>query len=229
MIILEKQPDEKASVYARRVILQNIVELELLPGSSISENELSAQLSLSRTPIREALIEMEKLGLVEIVPQKGSYVTKIEYDRIEDAKFIRLSLETSVVKLACEQGISERHLKKLRENIERQRSYAQHPSSKYNMTDLDNIFHQLLFCAVQKERVYEFLKLQMVHFDRLRNLSYQTLKTAKLERALRDHENILYALERKDSELAGMVMKVHLTRHQIEKKELEEFCPEYFV
>lgn len=231
MKILMRYPEENARRYAHRVILDNIVKLELQPGSAVSENELSVALNISRTPVREALIEMRQLGLIEIIPQKGSFVTKIDYSRIEDGKFVRLALENAVVHLACRQGISDGYREKLRRNLEEQKAkiHMENDHDPNRMVELDNEFHGLLFSSVGKERALEFLKPQMVHFDRLRYLTYQKLKDEKNARTVSDHENIMYALEKGDEELAEMVMTLHLTRHQVEKAELIEFCPQYFV
>ncbi len=101
MIIPDKLPTENARGYAYRVLRQNIVNLELEPGSVISENETASLMHLSRTPVREALIELSKNGLVEIQPQRGSYISKIDYAIIEEAKFVRLVLELAVLRIAC--------------------------------------------------------------------------------------------------------------------------------
>ena len=221
MKITEKRAGENARIYANRMILDNIVNLELPPGVGLSENELSVQLKLSRTPVREALIEMGRIGMVEIIPKKGSFVTRIDYDFIEEARFMRMSLENSVMDLACREGISAGALSKLEENLERQKKVAQ-PLEDVALMDLDNAFHRLLFDSVNKGRVYAVLQSQMVHFDRLRNLSLRTFK-------VNDHENILYALKKRDCELAEMVMTRHLTRHQVEKKDLCALYPDYFL
>ena len=115
-------------------------------------------------------------------------------------------------------GISAGALSKLEENLERQKKVAQ-PLEDVALMDLDNAFHRLLFDSVNKGRVYAVLQSQMVHFDRLRNLSLRTLKV-KAGITVNDHENILYALKKRDCELAEMVMPRHLTRHQVEKKDL---------
>lgn len=216
-------------MYAQRIILDNIINLELPPGSALSENELSFLLKLSRTPVREALIEIGRLGLVEIIPQKGSFVTRIDYDLIEESKFMRLSLENSVLKLICEQGVSKEAMNQIRQCMAQQRRDAEICTEYMIMMELDKEFHRLLFAAVGKLRTHEFLQAQMVHFDRLRTLAYRTLKKAKVEQMIKDHENILYALERRDAELAEMVMTRHLTRHEIDKKELDNYCPDYFT
>lgn len=228
MINLKMKEGEHVRDYARRTILHNIITLELPPGTAVSENELSISLKISRTPVREALLEMRRLELVEAFPQKGSYVTKIDYRLIEDAHFIRTTLETAVVRLACKEGISPFYIEKLQENLAQQKCHKDNLGAHYLLTELDNAFHRLLFESVDKLHAYEFMKVQMVHFDRLRNLSYMTLKNKKNYRTVDDHENILYAVQKRDDELADMVMSRHLSRHLAERAELEQCCPEYF-
>ncbi len=228
MKILDKAEGENVRNYAFRTILDNIVTLELPPGSAVSENELSDSLHISRTPVREALLEMRRLELVESFPQKGSYVTKIDYKLIDDASFIRMSLEVSLVRYACRRGVSDQYLKKMRENLEQQKLHEERDAAHFVMLELDNAFHRLLFESVGKLQVHEFMQMQMVHFDRLRNLEFLLLKKAKNKRTVADHENIIYAIEKQDEELAEMVMTRHLSRHLGEKEELTRLCPEYF-
>ena len=132
------------------------------------------------------------------------------------------------MQLACKEGVPQADLRQLKENLELQKKYAQ-PMDDAILMELDIAFHGLLFNSVKKNRIYAFLQSQMVHFDRLRILSLKTLKAAKAGITVNDHENILYALERRDWELAEMVMTRHLTRHQVEKKDLVGLYPDYFL
>ena len=66
MKLLDKLPEENARTYAVRVLMDNIIRLELAPGSAVSENELSVLMNLSRTPVREALIELSKIGRAHV-------------------------------------------------------------------------------------------------------------------------------------------------------------------
>ena len=103
MHLLERLPRETGRDYALRTIKENIISLDLAPGSLVSENELSAEMGLSRTPVRESLIELAKVKIVEIIPQKGSVVSRIDYDLVEESRFMRHVLECAVVELDCEQ------------------------------------------------------------------------------------------------------------------------------
>lgn len=229
MIILERLKNENARAFALRVLVENIVGVEMEPGSAVSENELSQEMELSRTPVREALIELDKLGLVKIVPQKGSYIEKIDYEKIEDAQFLRLSVETAVIKRACEVGISDEYLLLLKNNLEEQKVCASSGSDAKKMIMLDNEFHRLMFESVGKERVYDMLHTQMLHFDRLRCLTMKTFKNKKNDQTIKDHANLIYAIEQNDGELGEMLIKRHLERHRLEeKKQLMDRCPRYF-
>lgn len=224
MKILSRNVSENARTYAVRVLLYNIIHLELLPGSAVSENELSEALSLSRTPIREALIELSRINLVEILPQRGSYVTKIDYELVEESRFMRLALENAVLNIVC-QNIPESYTEALSQNLQAQRN-AQNQKDYDTFLDLDNEFHKLIFEAANKTWSYQIVKEQMVHFDRLRTLS---TKFDIGRYTLQDHEDIFYAITRQDSELAQMLMTRHLTRHRTEKEKLLERYPDYFV
>lgn len=224
MNVPDRQVSENARAYAYRVLLNNIVSLELPPGSAISENEVASALSLSRTPIREALLELRKIGLVDIYPQKGSYVSLIDYELVEDSRFMRTVLEAAVLKLAC-QGISSEYMEKLQENLALEKMCSD-PSRAKRLFELDNEFHQLFFESVGKKRLYDLIQPQMVHFDRLRNLS---LKSINHQKTIQDHEDILYAVQRQDSELAEILISRHLSRHQLEKSELVKRYPQYFL
>ena len=112
MKVSERYGREIGREYALRVLKENIVMLELEPGSRISENELASELGLSRTPVREALIELSKGQIVEIYPQKGSFVSRIDWNLVEEAQFMRLTLERAVIRLAC-QGLEEEKIQGL--------------------------------------------------------------------------------------------------------------------
>ena len=224
MRILDWQPRESACDYAARVILYNIVHLELAPGSEVSSTTLSEELNVSRMPVREALSHLSHLGLVEILPQRGSYISKIDYDLVEESRFMRLVLEIAVAKQACA-GISQEHLDALRMNLEQYRLVQDNHDRRL---EIDNEFHRLIFASVNKSWTYGKLKDQMVHFDRLRRLSLSSVPE-KTSDTLKDHEDILYAITRHDGEMAELLLTRHLSRYQKEIEGVMEQYPDYFV
>ena len=81
-----------------------IVHCVLPPGSPIREKDLSEQMEVSRTPIREALLQLEKEGLVEIYPQSGTRISKISMEEVCESHFIREAMESATVRFAAQQG-----------------------------------------------------------------------------------------------------------------------------
>mgnify|MGYP000929655700 CR=1 FL=1 len=97
MKIISRNPDETGRAYALRVLKENITDTTLIPGTLLSENELAKELGLSRVPVREALIELSKSDIVEILPQRGSRVSLIDLKLVDEAGFFRRTLECAVV------------------------------------------------------------------------------------------------------------------------------------
>ena len=104
MNVLAREARETGRDYALRVLTHNIIHLGLAPGQKMSENELAAQLGLSRTPVREALMALAKVRLVQVHPQRCSTVSLIDYNLVEEARFLRGVLECAVAELACAQA-----------------------------------------------------------------------------------------------------------------------------
>lgn len=224
MIILDKEKSESARNYAYRVLSYNIINLEFKPGEAISEKEIAPALNLSRTPVREALIELVKNGLVNIIPQKGSYISKIDYDIIEESRFVRLALELAILKLACVE-ISDSYLIKLKSNVLEQELSADLSDFTVFM-NLDNKFHKLLFEAVGKQWSYNIVSSQMAYFDRFRTL---ILKALKANEIINDHKAILDAVTSHNYPLAESLMTRHLGKKDKEKEQILSLYPEYFV
>jgi DNA-binding GntR family transcriptional regulator len=225
MNILERIPGENARSYAVRVLRSNIISLQLPPGSIVSENEISSALNLSRTPIREALIELSRSKLVEILPQKGSYVTRIDLDLAEESRFLRCVVETAVFRQAAEQQLPERFFLEMKDNIA-QHKLAYAAGDRERALNLDNEFHKMAYAAAGKLWTFGVVREQMVHFDRLRSLN---IRVDEQDHTIKDHEELQYALEKHDPELCEYLLNRHLSRHRLVRETLLERYPDYFV
>ena len=221
--LMERKAKETAREYAFRTIKHNIIFLELEPGSMISENELAAAIGVSRTPIREALIELAKLKFVEIYPQKGSFISLIDSELVEEVRFIRLILELTMVELACDVAEPE-DIILLEENMNLHDFYIQHKMLNKQL-QLDNKFHELLFAICNKNFTHDLLEGMMAHFDRVRSLSLSTLKDNKV---VSDHRKLVDAIANKDKELAKEITKNHLSRYKTDEEGLKKQYPHYF-
>lgn len=223
MYILERSGKETAREYAYRVIKYNIISLELIPGSMVSENELADEMGISRTPVREALIELSKLKIVEIYPQRGSFISLIDNQLVEEARFVRLILEQSMVDIACDIA-DEKNFLALEENLKLQDFYLEH-SAKDKLLQLDNEFHELLFLISNKKFTYDLLGGMMTHFDRVRRLSLSVIKDSK---NISDHRCLVEAIRKKDKEAAKNIITKHLSRYKLDEEELKKQYPNYF-
>lgn len=223
MAILYQKEKETAREYAYRVIKSNIISMELIPGSKVSENELASQLKISRTPVREALIELSKLKIVEIYPQRGSYISLIDSKMVDEARIVRLVLEKSLVEMLCNQE-KDMDLSLLEQNVKTQEYYLKNPEEDLQL-QLDDVFHRLLFQLNSMTFTHSLFSGMMIHFDRARALSSMVIKDSK---NISDHIDLLHAIKNKDSVLAGEIITKHLTRYKFNETVLRQEYPDYF-
>ncbi len=223
MYITERFERENGRDYAMRILKENIIRLDLAPGTAISDRELAAQLGLSRTPVREALLDLAKVKIVEIYPQKGSSVALVDYSLVEEARFVRSVLETAVVEVVCS-VVNEAQLKGLEDHVKLQRYYQQQ-GEREKLRELDNDFHRLMFQIAHKMQAFEMMQSLTIHFDRVRAMS---LKSEKEQKWIEDHERIVKAVSDNNPVLAHGLMEKHLRRYKVDETMIREKYPQYF-
>ncbi len=223
MKIGERSKTETASEYTLRVLKENIRTLELAPGSQISENELSAVLGVSRTPIREALNELGKAKLVEIYPQKKTTVSLIDADLVEEARFMRETMESAVVGLVCLRR-TEEDLTRMEENIRFQNLYLKE-GAKEKLIERDDAFHRSFFEITNNKEIYVMMQILQIHFDRVRTLSIDAVPDLKI---VQDHEAILSEIRNRNVNGAKELLQKHLSRVHYDAASIKEKYPQYF-
>ncbi len=223
MNIFDRQSQETARDFAFRVLKNNIISVDLKPGTLVSENEIAMELGVSRTPVREAIIDLAKAGIIETLPQRGSYVALIDSKMVDESRFLRQVLDSAVIEVACEVADGEA-LEKLEENVHLQEFYLEKQAAE-RIYELDNEFHKLIYTAAQKDIIYEMRSTMMIHFDRVRTLSVETVKDMKI---VSDHRNMLEAIKSKDKLRAVELVNKHLSRYQVDENLIKEQFPEYF-
>lgn len=224
MQITERKSGETSRDYAYRVLKENIISLDLKPGEYVSEKGLAEELGLSRTPVREAIIDLSRTGIINIVPQKGNYISKIDYDTVEESQFMRVTMEKAIVNLACDPD-SNIDFSKLEENVELQRFYL-NKGMIDKMLDLDNQFHELIFDATNKKKIYDMVRDLTIHFERLRSIS---IRTMDMEQIVEDHENIYKYIMNGEADKAVRAIDVHLGRYKVQEQEIRDSHPDYFI
>ncbi|WP_213973865.1 GntR family transcriptional regulator [Tepidanaerobacter acetatoxydans] len=220
---LERLQREYAREYVIRVLRHNIINMNLKPGQLVSENEIAEKLGVSRTPVREAFIELSRSSLVEIYPQKGTCISPIDMDIVEESRFMRCVMEKAVVQLCCD-VLSKSDIVILEENLRLQDSCVEDKDYK-RLLSLDNSFHELLFRSCQKEMTFNLIKSALAQFDRVRILNFAEMD---MQITVDEHKKILRAIKNKDKEVASDLMEKHLTRIIFDMSYLMEKHPEYF-
>ena len=223
MELYTKLPKETARDYALRVLKGNIISLELQPGTAISENELAAEIGISRTPVREAIIELAKAYLIEIYPQRGSFVSLIDPKMVDEARFLRRVMDTAVIEEVCETA-DEEGIRRLEENVELQEFYLSKGTTD-KIFDLDNKFHRDIYVVAKKDIIYDIHSTLMIHFDRVRNLSVVTVKNNGI---VGEHRAMLEAIKAKDKKAASELVAKHLDHYQVDEIEIRSRRPEFF-
>ncbi len=215
---------ESARDYAARILKYNIVRLHLPPGMMISAAERADTVAgISRTPFREAMQELAKSDILEIYPQAGSRVSYIDYDKIHEARFVRLTLETAVIELACDCVTPEACLEL--DEILRLQENSLHRNDRDTLLELDDRFHEYLFQLTGKQYAYQIMEGVLVHFDRVRRLS---LNDGAKVRIIKEHRELVDALRRRDKREAAALLTTHLSRYLEDEKHIRASYPEYF-
>jgi DNA-binding GntR family transcriptional regulator len=221
--ITPKFSNESSREYAYRIIRNNIIDLDIKPGSMISEQEVAQELNVSRTPVHEALLELSRSKIVDILPQRGCSVSRIDLELVEEAVFARRTIECAVIEEACKMA-TEQDLADMRDNIRLQDFYLASKTVEKVM-ELDNKFHESLYRISNKMQCYYMVQLLNVHFDRLRSMSLYSVKEIKI---VDDHRAMMQAMIDKDPALAKSILEKHLSRLHVDVEEIKQHYPEYF-
>jgi GntR family transcriptional regulator, rspAB operon transcriptional repressor len=194
----------KGNIYA--ALRHEIVTLRLKPGARLSENEIAARFGTSRAPAREALIRLTEEGLIEVRPQRGSFVTRISLAAMERARFVREALELSIVRHLTQHGITDAVVRDARAALKRQRAAA---DDAEDFTRADDDFHRALAEACEVPQLWSVIEREKAQFDRIRFLSLP--RVTPVGTLIRQHEVILDAVLRRDAPAADAAMRVHMS------------------
>jgi len=213
----------RAQVYA--MAQEEIVALEFKPGQPLSEKELSLRYGVSRTPAREALLQLEDEGLVEIYPQAGTFVARISVHGVTEAQFIREALECAALRAAVGH-LGTADVKRLETNLDRQRdAHAAHDVDTFYI--LDEAFHQALMEHSGFPGVWRVAQRAKVHLNRARRLSLPAVST--IGPLIEQHAGVVACLAAGDGPGAEAALAEHLRMVLVDLPALQRQYPDYFV
>lgn len=224
--VTNKSKGENNKQYTYRVLKDNIMNLSLEPGATISEIEISQALNVSRTPVREAIVKLKEEKLINVFPQKGSIVSKMNLKLIEEAAFLREICDKEMLRIICSKKDKDFLIKELRKNLEYQKITVDYEEDSYEFFRLDNKFHEIIYEFCNKLNIWKAIKRLSTHYDRLR--LFDVIEKMNLKEILYQHEKIIEILEKGKFEEIDEMVKEHLFNFKEVLGIFIEKYPNYF-
>jgi GntR family transcriptional regulator, rspAB operon transcriptional repressor len=213
-----------ASVRIRSTLREQIINMHLLPGAPISEKYVSDFYRVSRTPVRDALVRLAEERLVEIYPQRGTFVSRISIGAVRDVMVMRKALERVTARDAAARP-NTAHLLELRAVLDRQRAYDRAGDlAAFHAADDD--FHQLIAIMGEHANLWRIVKSEKAPAERCRVLAIPASDRRKL--VISQHGAIVDAIARGRPEAAETAMDAHLADVLPGLDELRRAYPDYF-
>ncbi|HCD42927.1 MAG TPA: GntR family transcriptional regulator [Lachnoclostridium sp.] len=206
---------------------QEILDLELMPGQIISENEICERFGVSRTPVREAVRRLQEQGFVNSVPYSGTQVTLLNLDTIKQMIYMRVAVETMVMRdfmnMATPLWMEEvRYLIRKQQALIQEKGFE--PEQFYRM---DAQMHAIWYQATGKQKLWDMIQAQQLHYTRFRMLDFVT--ETDFTRIIREHTEVFELLEKKDIEGLERSLREHLCYSmQRMKYQIEVEYKDYF-
>ena len=208
---------------------EDILTLKLKPGQMISENEVSRSYNVSRTPVKTAFLRLKGEKYIDIMPQKGSFVTLLDIQYIRDIIYMRSVLETDVLTTVMEQGACSGLIAELRANLQAQLEFIERGDlNPRDFYAIDSQFHYTMFEYVGRTKMWDVIQDCQVYYTRFRILD--TLTTARYQQLYQEHVGICDALEGGNLNIIKKSVHDHLHGNlKVLAKRIEGEYNEYFI
>ena len=175
-------------------------------GDQLVESKISQELGVSRTPVREALKQLELDGLVTTIPNKGTFVIGISTDDIADIYTIRMAIEGISSQWAAER-ITDEEIKELRNIVDLQEFYSS-KSDILQIMHLDSKFHEIIYEVSGSRTLKHTLASFHNHLKRARESSFLT--KGRTIAAVTEHRMIFEAIASHDAAKAKELTEIHI-------------------
>ncbi|HWL67291.1 MAG TPA: GntR family transcriptional regulator [Geminicoccus sp.] len=202
-----------------------IVRLVRLPGEPVNEREIAALFGVSRTPVREALLQLASEGLIAMVPQVGTFVARIPANHLPEAVLVRQALEEATARLAAERspGVD---LAGMEAAIDRQVRAAERGAiEEFHIAD--EAFHATIAVASGYPGIWRLVRRAKLQLDRYRRATLPQL--GRLPKVIEQHRAILDAIARHDPEGAAMCMRAHVGALVVDLAAIRALHPDWFT
>ena len=200
-----RHSSESLTETAYHAIKEEIVSCRLAPGEPISIERFTGELRLSRTPVREAVLRLEKEGFIEIRPRMGTFVSHLELREIQEMYEVQRILESQAARLAAG-SIPHGRLERI--EIELRRYSDPADADLVAMSEAGERLHRLIVESCPNRLLAHMIESVHDHFRRFRSVSLQIRE--KVLSSNMEHQAIVQALKQGDGEQAGRLIDAHL-------------------
>ncbi|CAB3788961.1 GntR family transcriptional regulator [Paraburkholderia fynbosensis] len=207
-----------------RALREAIFVGQMVPGTPLSEKEVSDMFQVSRQPVREAFIKLVEAGVLQVLPQRGTFVKRISPRQVREGRFIREAIETAVVRKAAV-SITDEQLQALADNLREQKLAAKSNDTAAFLA-LDEAFHYAIAQAIDCTAAWETIQDIKAQMDRVRYLSLPDV--SPLDLLIRQHARILAGLRAHDPSAAEDAMRSHLREILMSLGPIAERNPAWF-
>ncbi len=197
-------------------IRNDILSGKYMPGDELKEKNIGDELGVSRTPVREALRQLDLEGLISIVPNKGAFVEGVSLNDIRDIYEIRALLEGLCAKWAVD-NITDELMAEMEENIYLS-EFHESKGNKKQILLLDNRFHEILYEASGSKELKKVLKDYHDYVGRVRQVTLAESNRAK--NSVKEHKQICEAIKAKDAMMAQKYASDHINSSKENMKKL---------
>lgn len=204
---------------------KDIMTLMLRPGDAISAAKIAERYQVSRTPAREAIVKLEKDGLVDIFPKSKTLISKINLDRAKQEWFVRRSLEISIVDDFMT-GCTEETIDRLEQNLD-VFSKSLYPIASYEYYMLDQEFHNIIYEAAGQYWAEFIINSLITHYNRMRFIVGFTEEVR--QKTYQEHQQIVAAAKNHDADLMRKTLDIHIQGTILKDMEMKQLFPKYFT
>ncbi|EPR12576.1 GntR family transcriptional regulator [Ruminiclostridium papyrosolvens] len=207
-------------------VKNKILNLEYKPGQMISETEISELLNVSRTPVREVFIRLSYEKLIDIYPQKGTFVSLVDLSYVKESVYMRNLLEGQIAGEIIDNGMKDLPAE-IKKNIRLQKDLVENEGNIEEFLELDNDFHKVIFKAVNHETIWDIISTTRIHYNRFRLLTMY--EPEMLNRVFQEHFDIMTKIEEGDKVGCNTLLKKHHYNGLEHADILKEKYPGYFL
>lgn len=203
---------------------QAILSLAYRPGEMLRKPEICAALGVSRSPVSDAVARLQAEGLVDVVPQAGTFVARFSMQEIREGAFLREAIEVAAIERVATR-ITEDQLQQLRRNLDAQAALVK-SGDHAGFYETDAAMHELLLSITGFPKLSLVAETAWLHVNRARQLILPV--PGRIEATLAEHQAILAALEARDPVAARRAVQAHLRQLVTYLEPLERDRPDLF-